>query len=164
MLLAHSKNAVFSSSDIDGLISILQYLPIESSGKAIGSIMSMQKATQKSIELGLQLGIIEHEDNQYKLNPSFKDFLSSETYQIRRDIITELYKLDNSFLSEIHLCTPRRITLGSKRVAQILTNAKLTIPLEPCGERWWLEFRWDLRSLKPQDDQKLEDIGGRGER
>lgn len=153
-----------SSSDIDNLIELLSF-DDEFSEIDVVSILDTINARQKSIDLGIYLEILEKNNDKYSFNQSSPFFSLQEDIDRRRYIILEFSKLNPIFFYEVFHCTPRKKASsdGSKRVAQLLTNAKLTIPLDKSGERWWLEFRWHLRDMKNEDPTILGNIGDEGE-
>ena len=155
-----------SSTDIENLLEILSFNQDKFSETDLNSILDTINASKNSIDLGVFLGfLVKNEDMYFKKHSSIFYSLE-EDVQRRRIIILQFSKLNHIFFSEVYRCTPRKLASsdGSKRVAQLLSNAKLTIPLDESGERSWLEFRWHLRQMTKEDPTKLGNIGDAGEK
>jgi hypothetical protein len=155
-----------SSTDIENLLEILSFNEDKFSKTDLNSILNTINASKNSIDLGLYLGFLIKNEDMYLIDRSSLFYSLDEDVQRRRAIILQFSKLNSIFFSEVYRCTPRKLASsdGSKRVAQLLSNAKLTIPLDESGERWWLEFRWYLRQMTQEDPTKLGNIGDEGEK
>lgn len=158
------EESSISSSDIDGLINFCDLLSDKIRQSEISDLMQMVGATEKSLHLGKKLRIFD-EDKFGNIVQSdyFEEQTLDEIVKKRRYIIFEFAKLNHIFLSSVFNCTPRQICHGGKRISQILSDAELVVKLDESGERWWLDFRTYVRNNKPDNSEKLVDIGDKGE-
>ena len=155
-----------TSSDIDGLIELLEYERDEIKKYELKDIVQSIGATNKSLQLGLLLELLTNEENKYHIKKKEDVFFQYEHSIInqRREIIFRIARHNTNFLSAVLLCSPRGIKFGgSKRITQILSYAELTLPLNASSERWWLELRWFLRKVNSVDIEKFGNIGDLGE-
>jgi len=153
-----------NASDIDGLVELLSWKNNEISASDLGDIINLLGATQRSLELGLNLELIIKKNDKHVINNDYFSKILNSRIEKRRKLIFHLASLNTNFLSALLLCSARGIIVrGSKRITQILSYAGLLLPLDEKGERWWLELRWFLRKQTPQEIEKLGNIGDLGE-